>query len=899
MDWKKLFQETILKPVSKAVSTATRTARKLAEPIKKYVVEPAIPAITQFPRTILGTAFEAERLILPKIIRDEATRRKIELAPNPFISLAQLETLSKPKTAIPEVARQAGAFASLFIPAPIRGAPLLKQVGLGALSGGLFAGTQPNLTTQQRLIQTGIGAGTGGVLAPTTVALSSLAGRGISKILGKKTTQIQPKTPTPQPFLPFPKKAVQPPFIPGRPEVTVGKEGLKFPLRQERISHEAIRQTTEVVGERLQQNPDNPILRDQSKRLFRRIADQFDAGDLNPENIPAILKQHHITPQQFAKEFTDTISTSARDLNSLSRLSRQMNKYLPDEAKLPEPKLGAWDRFVDIYKAVDLPRRGAMVSQWATAARNLISQTGRYTLGTIDDAFQGTFRVAKGEPAGKAFSPFLEDIHAIVRQVTPSGRKRLGEILESNLLEKNKLFGTPVGDIALTNKVVKFMNVLNTSQEYFFRKIGFDSKFTSNLVQAGFDPSNMKAVPGDIFHKAFREATDSALELTFAAQPKYGLGKTVMNMYREAPFLTALGNPFPRFWTNAVKFLFDFSPAGFSKLLTPKTFKSLTSPDSALAAKAVSQATIGTLMWGAGYAIRNSPFAGDKWYEIKMPDGKTLDTRAFAPFSTYMFIGQVLKDPSKLNNFDWADALLSINRIAGTGLTVVDTLRGKGVDDAKKFLAEFSGQYLGGFSVGLRTYSDILAQFRPEAAITRSTKENPVFGPFLSNIPFAAETLPALPRLTREGPYTRENPLLRQLTGLTLKQKNFTESKIDRLGIEMKDLIPRTGDKKIDRLITENTGKIFGQLTPRIQGSRVYQGLDDEGRKQYLKDLFSDVKKDVKAEVLPAIATEIATQWYSELQGKSHGEIRAFLLKQKQKGLLTDDILAELDRLGL
>src|SRR3990167_10478261 len=118
MDWKKLFQETILKPVSKAVSTATRTARKLAEPIKKYVVEPAIPAITQFPRTILGTAFEAERLILPKIIRDEATRRKIELAPNPFISLAQLETLSKPKTAIPEVAPPALDGVALFLASP-------------------------------------------------------------------------------------------------------------------------------------------------------------------------------------------------------------------------------------------------------------------------------------------------------------------------------------------------------------------------------------------------------------------------------------------------------------------------------------------------------------------------------------------------------------------------------------------------------------------------------------------------------------------------------------------------------------------------------------------------------------------------------------------------------------
>ena len=65
-------------------------------------------------------------------------------------------------------------------------------------------------------------------------------------------------------------------------------------------------------------------------------------------------------------------------------------------------------------------------------------------------------------------------------------------------------------------------------------------------------------------------AVDEALEWTYSKSPERGsFGDAIMKMYRAMPPLTLI-NPFPRFMSNAVKFLYDYSAALWFTLISSK-----------------------------------------------------------------------------------------------------------------------------------------------------------------------------------------------------------------------------------------------------------------------------------------------------------------------------------------
>ena len=63
---------------------------------------------------------------------------------------------------------------------------------------------------------------------------------------------------------------------------------------------------------------------DKSKRLFRNISDFLKTGEVQVQDLPGILKAENITPEEFANIWTDTISLAGRELNHLSRLSKDI-----------------------------------------------------------------------------------------------------------------------------------------------------------------------------------------------------------------------------------------------------------------------------------------------------------------------------------------------------------------------------------------------------------------------------------------------------------------------------------------------------------------------------------------------------------------------------------------------
>jgi len=546
-------------------------------------------------------------------------------------------------------------------------------------------------------------------------------------------------------------------------------------------------------------NPNDPIVLDETKRAFQKIAHLTQTEQIEPGMMQEIVNRYAETPEQLAKEILKAGTYSGRTLNYFSQFSKAMLRAFPKNeevknllGKIANRPRSAWEWFMDKYKAVDNPRRMLMVSQLATASRNAASQGIRYTLDIFDKAVLGTMKALGGEHPAKAYAEAFSDITALFGRISPTRRKALEAILKKYPIEKAKMFSAPVHDIALGNKVSRFFMALNRGQEYFFRRMAFDAKLTALCKKAGID--KIKATP-----KMIEEATKHALKLTYAATPESVPGKAIMALYQKVPILTTV-QPYPRFWLNAMQFLWEFNPTGYIDTAIHLAQKN---PEKAV--RAASKALVGSALLATAFAARTSRYAGERYYEWKIgTDPKTgnakyYDLRAYAPFSTYLYIAEQILHPERIRPYDRIQALIGINRIAGSGLVLIDVLRNKKQETALKLIKEFAGQWLGGYTVPFRTIKDFWSTVEKREAEVQYTREKPTLGPLISNLPYSYKVLPQAPRLTREEGYKREEPAKRQITGLTVKTKTPFEQEIDRLGIE--NLWPRTGNAKLDRMV--------------------------------------------------------------------------------------------------
>ncbi len=599
-------------------------------------------------------------------------------------------------------------------------------------------------------------------------------------------------------------------------------------------------------------------LPDEKKRIGQQIIDLVHSDQLNWGDLPEIMAKHNITPQEFAQRLKDTYSAAGRSLGRLSLVSKQLNKVFKDNPEaskyfdalqkiLPEPT--TFDKLANAVYMVESTRRGFLVTQMATAVRNTISQTSRLNIGAVDDAMQAAIKVTVGGQGNlKQIGEGLDLFIAGANRLSKPARQRLTNIIESENadLARIKLFSTPVHEVSLGNKVASVLNTPNRMQEYFFRKIAFESKLTQLLERKGLDIKSID--PKSISVDDLKTAADYSLEMTFAAMPKSKVGQQFVRDWAGNPLMTALFNPFPRFaFGNALPFITNFSPISLMRAMNPKVVAKLANGNPDEFAKLASQGTIGTVMLGLANYIRNSDVGGEKWYEIRA-GGKTIDTRAFAPLTTYLLVAEAMSHPEKLKTADWVQAAIGLNRIAGTGLVITDIIRSEKVENIARMVSRFAGEYLGSFSIPARTFQDIYAHFKPEEAIMRDIRGSELTGPTRKNIPIVSQGLPEAYSPTKSEPLRSEYPLTRQLSGLSIKTKDIMQKEVDRLGINMSKLYPKTGDPEADRMIVKNMGPVIEKIVPKILNKQ-YEKFEDPLKKIILSELFREVKQQARMKV--------------------------------------------------
>jgi hypothetical protein len=659
-----------------------------------------------------------------------------------------------------------------------------------------------------------------------------------------------------------------------------------------------IETTKKITDAALKFFQEENIILEKKKPISLQIQELWQSGKYDvPTIISRIAENNKITPEEFTSYIYPSVRQSAKELNAFSQLAKAYKQRL-------DPT-GAFDTgagTLGVLKRLDNIRKGLLVTRLSTSVRNYLSQSARVGLETVQAGFDLALQQAirpfvkdkvqfdKGAVSPLShfqgltnnFTQWYPPIHKEIKTLT-------NKIFENFPKEKDRLFLNYASDVksasglankkGILNRVeggVDVLNIVNKTQEYITRRAVFLSRLDEAVKANGkfYKNKTLEQLTKDGELNLLRPseitvAIDKALDTTFAKDfnaSKGGFDRFAakfIEVVNSAPFLLTNIIPFPRFLMNAVKFQYDYSPLGILSFLSKGARAELSRGNTSV----LSKATLGTGMILAAYALRNQSYAGEKWYEFKVGD-RTVDVRPFNPFASYLFLGDVIKryQEGTLRNLDVKGIASVLFGIRGTtGVYLVDSLinyftdpkldKGSIVSGVQKLLGETAASYLTPF----QNFTDVYAQFFPEARAVKETGGSEFTGAFRRRFP--GSDLPTLTSPTsyiidqngipRAAPIYKQDPLLTQVTGLAfMPPKNPAEKELDRLGFDYREIFRSTGIPELDRAYKDKLAVSIGYNLSKIIETPAYQNMNDSFKsiiiKKSLEKFKADAKKDMQ-----------------------------------------------------
>ena len=631
------------------------------------------------------------------------------------------------------------------------------------------------------------------------------------------------------------------------------------------------------------------ITRNDNIKISDQIFELLQTDRITGDQFRDILKKNNLTSIDFAQVYRAEVRDAARLLAQLSVASKKYNKLLNKfdgvEGEILETLI---DTPVDEFgtglakklRELDNIRRGLLVSQFATTARNVTAQVGRVGMDTLTKALDNTLQ--------QGFSTFIDpltgkkgrdvdwsgtfDLLMSLTKNKAASKELTDLVLSPYAKQKDRLFlnyasdvANKVGDtgiIAKAQKGVNLVNTFNKMQDYYFRRGMFAARLRENLVKKGMDVDDIVASNRiDLIDKEdIVDAVDAALEFTYSkSPPAESVAGAAINLVNKLPFVMTSIIPFPRFMYNAMKFQFEHSPFGAMRFVSPKQLKLLAKGD-AKSTKDMSKAIVGSAALLAAFEFRNSEYAGEKWYQAKGPDGTDIDLRPYFPLTPYLLVADTFKRAIEgtvmPDGRDIIQGLSGAQFRAGTGVAVVDEAMKMfdGVDDpdrAKRLITRFASDVLGGYLTPIRGYVKDVIQQEQVYRTPEVTGDIPtdIISELARNIPFGQEALgaPETQVPTRAEAPRRVQPLLRQLTGVTVtEEKNPAEAEFDRLGLKRRDILPYTGDRNADQLISKYMGPIVEERVSELVDSDVYKELSNSKKLLVIREVLKPIRKIAK-----------------------------------------------------
>lgn len=622
----------------------------------------------------------------------------------------------------------------------------------------------------------------------------------------------------------------------------------------------------------------------------------YNAGTLSPDKVESLYQKYGINTladfEELVTGSVGTVSKAGKTLREWRVTSAPIPRAAANEAgrlarQLPGANQTIWERMGGVTRA-------GLIAEIAKTTRDLMSGAVQLPIdavaNTVDNLIVSALNPMRRAQGFDTRNVDFGDAFVLVGQALKPSRRMQGknvfEQLRTNAPDLNKkvldLYNSDVPKPGAVNdafsKVEKAVDVFNFANRFtdsFMRRVAFPAFLRREANRAGFNydelvaQNNITQLPTEILEKAI----DDTLGFVFSKKPGAGgelfLGKGSEMLVRA---IEKVGGPvgtatigFPRFIANAWNYTYRFSPLGLTRIFTEKGLKNFDKGDT----RAIAEALTGTAMLYTALQFQNSDYAGSKWYMARDPNtGKETDLRPIFPLAPYLFFGDLLKRaPVEFGGdgtFDKAytakdiiQGLTGAQFRAGASEYVVESAMddiveiAKGGEEAGQKLMDTIGKALGSFLGGLvpmgGTVSDIVAQIDPEQRVARDTSFAPFLGSALREIPYAQSNLLGLPEtqsVTRAGPMTREDPIVRQVLGLAIKPApTELERELGRLGIQPFRLYTSEKVPEIDSRMKELMGQIADDYAGNVLTSAEYLTGNTIQKTQILEDFYADVRK--------------------------------------------------------
>jgi len=510
------------------------------------------------------------------------------------------------------------------------------------------------------------------------------------------------------------------------------------------------------------------------KRPLEAILEVTVMQDLDATSeLIDILNKYNLNLEEFILGSVGSFSQAGKTLNVASQLKRVKPAGDLSDAK-KKKILEAEASISNAAQRLENVRRGALVSKFATAMRNLESFGARQPIESMMNIIDAVTRSFK-EPislgpdpkggfvgAGKTLfsrqtwkDSFGSYKYAFSRPDVAQGYLNL--ILDNpkfasqysklydNLNEIQKASGRGAGDVkdkilSPLEDTVEMMNFANKWQETLTRnaiamnelerlvrlEYGIDlidAMQDGKLPALMNDATSVRPEGARSFSAIVADATDRALRVTYGSQPENDMFAAITNFLTSKkiggfiPLTTIV--EFPRFMFASMEFMAESSFGAVSPAMR-KLIGAQKEPLTPKQHRAIQRNLVGLAAIGGAYLYRSSENAPERYEDVRVL-GKDADTTTQFPLRQFLWIGEALKR-LKEGTFDmWFDAkdaaetFLGSAFRTGTGNIIIEEvssiLDGTDVSAGKK-AAEIAGESLSNYLTGYLNFFAQLPDFQ-------------------------------------------------------------------------------------------------------------------------------------------------------------------------------------------
>jgi hypothetical protein len=564
-------------------------------------------------------------------------------------------------------------------------------------------------------------------------------------------------------------------------------------LSQRVLTTENVEALTTVAAELKKLRPD--LWNDKktvTKNLFDLVVKNADELSVNNGEHPLwkALDKAGMSFEDFVVSNLGSASEAGRILNKYSQLAKRVKPKSIKQQEELDAMLKNENNMVNYFRRVENIRRGLLVSQVATAARNLqsgllrtpveavnnIMETAMYDLSRGKFVSNRLFKRATWQDSLSGLRYIYSD-RKTAEEYTDYilGNKDLKKFYDQmyntiNEIQLNQGKGTGTGADKVLTRIEDFTQLLNTPnrmQDFMIRRATFlseaqrlfrqrwdmdlmealdngrlkdilrdSSDINKNMVKKKFVrkykkgmkiPVGKKAgdtyeveqlVPESTAMEIFADATQRALDVTYAGSPETALGQGFANFVTKYG-LTVIA-PFPRFMAKSIELMAENSAGAFvptmrrivegGKIGLGKVgvgkggkLKPLTERESRMISRNITGVAG---IYAASQMLEETGMFGENYKLVPLGDGKVLDVTPLFPLRQFFMLGYIGKQ--------WAKAKEDTNSVDAAIEAFVETFPRR----------EWAETFLGsGFRVGVG--GEILDDFaRMFSSEDLSTKEN-------------------------------------------------------------------------------------------------------------------------------------------------------------------------------